>query len=87
VSREKNRVAVKLLKAVEFHQPDTTRTKTEHVENAIGVWDLGNGVLLAQVPLPAPDNEYEPDARFALSPNGRLLAVLKLGKLTLWRLP
>ncbi len=96
VSREGNRVAVRLFKTVQVHQPDSlnvldqengtwNKTKAEQLEDAIGVWDLSGGQLVAQVPVP-PGTDYEPNAEFALSPNGRLVAVLKQGTLTIWRL-
>jgi hypothetical protein len=97
VSREGNRVAVRLFKTIQVHQPDSmnredeltgtwNKTKSVQVDAAIAVWDLSGGQLVAQVPLP-PGKDYEPNAHFALSPNGHLLAVLKQGTLTVWRLP
>jgi hypothetical protein len=97
VSREANRVAVRLFKTIQVHLPASLnpedqakgtwdKTKTEQVEDAIGVWDLAGGQLVAQVPLP-PGADYEPNAHFGLSPNGHLLTTLKQGTLSVWRLP
>jgi hypothetical protein len=97
VSREGNRVAVRLFKSIQVHQPDSmnledqakgtwNKSKTVQVEDAIAVWDLSGGQLVAQVPLP-PGKDYEPNAQFALSPDARLLAILKRGTLSVWRLP
>jgi hypothetical protein len=97
VSREANRVAVRLFKTIQVRQPDSLsiedqvkgtwdKTRTVQVDDAIAVWDLSNGQLVAQVPVP-PGKDYEPNAQFALSPNGHLLTTLKLGTLTVWRLP
>jgi hypothetical protein len=97
VSREGNRVAVRLFKTIQVHQPDSmnpedelkgtwNKSKNVQVDAAVAVWDLSGGQLVAQVPLP-PGKDYEPNAHFALSPNGHLLTVLKQGTLTVWRLP
>jgi hypothetical protein len=97
VSRQGNRVAVRLFKTVQVHLPASLnpedqingtwdKTRTEQVEDAIAVWDLAGGNLVAQVPVP-PGADYEPNAQFTLSPNGRLLTVLKQGTLSVWRLP
>jgi hypothetical protein len=97
VSRQGNRVAVRLFKTIQVRQPDSMniedqrngtwdKLKTVQTEDAIGIWDLSGGQLVGQVPLP-PGTESEPNAQFALSPNGHLLAVLKQGTLTVRRLP
>jgi hypothetical protein len=97
VSRQASRVAVRVFKTVQVHQPASLnpqdqingtwdKTKTEQVEAAIAVWDLASGNPVAQVPVP-PGADYEPNAQFALSPDGRVMTVLKRGTLSVWRLP
>jgi hypothetical protein len=97
VSRDASRVAVRVFKTIKVQLPDSmsledqakgtwNKTKNVQVEDTVAIWDLAAGQLVAQVPLPGGEY-YEPNAQFALSPNGHLLTVLKHGTLTVWRLP
>jgi hypothetical protein len=99
LSRDGSRVALRLMKNVQQHGPDTmdptdirngtwNRTRTVHVEDSVGVWDVATGHLAAVVPLRGhTENRYlEPTAQIALSPDGKFLAVLEDGSLTLWTL-
>ena len=99
LSRDGSRVAVRLLRKAQYHEPDTmnpedirngtwNRTRTMTVENSVGIWDVANGRFVGEVPLLGrTENRYfEPDAQFALSPDGRMLAVLEDGVLTAWKI-
>jgi hypothetical protein len=99
LSRNGSRVALLLMRQAQYHQPDTMdpvdirngtwdQTKTMTVEDSVGIWDLADGHLVAEVPLLGHKQNrfFEPDAQFALSPDGKLLAVLEDGVVTAWKL-
>lgn len=99
LSRDGSRVAVLLFRDAKHHEPDTMnpediqngtwdRTKIVQVEDSVGVWDVADGRFVGEIPLLGhTENRYfEPEARIALSPDGKLLAVLEDGVLTVWKL-
>jgi hypothetical protein len=106
LSRDGNRVAVRLLRDVVYQEPvnwDRSRTpgkifqevqfrrpstRTVEIEDSIAVWEVASGRLLAQVPVQnvEGDRKFKMNSSFALSPDGRLLAVLQDGLLVLWKL-
>lgn len=98
LSRDGSRVAVRLLRNAQYHAPDSmnpedirngtwSRTRTMEVEDSVGIWDVANGRFVGEVPLLGhTENRYfEPESQFALSPDGRLLAVVEDGWLTVWK--
>jgi hypothetical protein len=99
LSRDGGRVAVALLKQFQYHldtmnptdiQNGTwNRLHTDSLEDSIGVWNVATGHLVAVVPLKGHTDHRSdmPYTQFALSPDGKLLAVLEDGVLTAWRLP
>lgn len=64
-------------------------TRTEDVEAGIEVLNIATGRLVGRVSIqePDPDLQYKAKASFALSPDGRLLAVLQDGVLVVTRIP
>ena len=99
LSQDGRRVAMRLFKEMQYHEPDTmnpedirngtwNRVKTVEVQASIGVWDVASGRLVGQAPLPAGDasNYTSANAQFGLSPDGRTLAVVQDGVLTVWRM-
>ena len=64
------------------------RVKTVEVDDGIAVWDVASGHLIGQVPIEGAEGDkyYKPKATFALSPDGKLLAVLQEGELAIWKM-
>jgi len=82
-------VAVKVLRPVEHRKPESLHSDTVEVEDQIAVWDVATGRLAGQAPIQADDSAsmfYKAGSAFALSPDGRLLAVLQDGLLVVWNL-
>ena len=99
LSRDGSRVALRLMRKAQYHHPDTmnpddirngtwNRTTTEKVEDSVGVWNVASGKLAGVIPLlgHTEGRFFEPNAQIALSPDGKLLAVLEDGMLTVWRM-
>jgi hypothetical protein len=99
LSRDGSRVAIALTKQFQYHldtmnptdiQNGTwNRLETEVLEDSIGVWDVATGHLVGVVPLKG-HTEHRMDTpytQFALSPDGKLLAVLEDGVVSAWKLP
>jgi len=89
LSRDGSRVAVKVLRPVEHRKPESLHSDTVEVEDQIAVWDVATGRLAGQAPIQADDSAsmfYKAGSAFALSPDGRLLAVLQDGLLVVWKL-
>ena len=99
LSRSGSRAAVRLLRQVQRQEPDTMnpedirngtwrRTSILKVEDSVAIWDVKTGRLVGQVSLKGKMESrfYEPNAQIALSPDGRLLAVLEEGVLTVWKI-
>jgi hypothetical protein len=97
LSRDGNRVALRLMRKAQYHHPDTmnpddirngtwNRTTTETVEDSVGVWEVASGKLVGAIPLLGHTGTrfFEPNAQIALSPDGKLLGVLEDGILTVW---
>jgi hypothetical protein len=75
----------KIFEQVQFARP---RTREVDVEDSITVWEVATGRLVGQAPVQreAGDGYFRPNSSFALSPDGRLLAVLQDGVLILWKM-
>ncbi len=75
----------KIIQEVQFTRP---RTRTIEVEDSIGVWDVATGRLVGMVPVQFDDEPryFKQNSSFALSPDGRLLAVLQDGLLVVWKM-
>jgi hypothetical protein len=99
LSRDGSRVALRLMRKAQYHHPDTmdpddirngtwNRTTTEKVEDSVGIWNVASGKLAGVIPLlgHTEGRFFEPNAQIALSPDGKLLAVLEDGMLTVWRM-
>ena len=99
LSRDGGRVAIALVKQFQYHLDTMNPTDirngtwdqlhTDSLEDSIGIWDVDTGHLVGVVPLKG-HTEHRSDTpytQFALSPDGKLLAVLEDGELTAWRLP
>jgi hypothetical protein len=108
LSRDGSRVAVRVLKRIEYRTPQKRqppewepdggqhsrdgltypRVKTVEVDDGVAVWDMVSGRLIGQVPVEGREGEkyYKPRSAFALSPDGKLLAVLQEGWLTIWKM-
>jgi hypothetical protein len=88
LSRDGKRVALRLMRNAEYRPPETTQTKAMPVEDSVGVWDVPSGQLIGVVPMlgHTENRFYDPNAQFALSSDGKLLAVLEDGVLTVWKL-
>lgn len=99
LSRDGSRVAAVLTREVIHHEPDSmnpidqrngtwNRQRKMEVEDMLAVWDVATGRLLGEVPLLGHTEAryFEPNAQYALSPDGRLLGVLEDGELTLWKM-
>jgi hypothetical protein len=109
LSRDASRVAVRVLRQVQYREPvrwdgsgapakafrevqfrpsQSRGERTIEVEDSIVVWDVASGRLLGQVQVQGPmeGRNFKANSSFALSPNGRLLAVLQDGLLIVWKL-
>ena len=90
LSRDGSRVAVRVLRPVQYQRLESMAQRTVEVEDQIAVWDVASGRLVGQVPVQAQgsvrDLYSKAKASFALSPDGRLLAVLQDGVLILWKM-
>ena len=64
------------------------RVRTVEVDDGVAVWDVVTGHLIGQVPIEGAEGDkyYKPKAAFALSPDGKLLAVLQEGELAIWKM-
>ena len=82
---EKNGSPAKTFEQVQFTRP---RTRTVEVEDSIAVWEVATGRLLGQAPVQSESGigYFRQNSSFALSPDGRLLAVLQDGILILWKM-
>jgi hypothetical protein len=78
-----------VLRRAQWNRFQRPTTRTDDVEVGIEVLDVASGRMVGQVKIqePDPDMEYKPGASFALSPDGRLLAVLQDGVLVVTRIP
>ena len=85
VNWDRSRTPGKIFHEVQFRRPGT---RTVEIEGSIAVWEAASGRLLAQVPVQnlEGDRKFKLNSSFALSPDGRLLAVLQDGLLVLWKL-
>ena len=85
VNWDRSRTPGKIFHEVQFRRPGT---RTVEIEGSIAVWEAASGRLLAQVPVQnlEGDRKFKLNSSFALSPDGRLLAVLQDGLLALWKL-
>jgi len=108
LSRDGSRIAVRVLKRIEYRTPQKRqppewepdggqhsrdgwtypRVKTVEVDDGFAVWDVASGRLIGQAPVEGSEGEkyYKPKSAFALSPDGKLLAVLQEGRLTIWKM-
>lgn len=99
LSRDGSCVAAVVTREVIHHEPDSMnpidqrngtwrKERKMDVEDTLGIWDVATGRLLGEVALLGHTEAryFEPSARFAMSPDGRLLAVLEDGELTLWKM-
>ena len=88
LSRDGSRVALRLMRTAQYQPPETIQTEPKTVEDSVGVWDVATGHLLSDVPLlgHTTDRFFNPISQIALSPDGKLLAVLEDGVLTVWRI-
>jgi hypothetical protein len=78
-----------VFRQVQFRPPGSPRVRTMEVEDSIAVWDVASGRLVGLVPVQGPleNEDFKGHASFALSPDGRLLAVLRQdGVLLLWKM-
>ena len=84
VNWDPSRTPGKIFQEVQFRRPGT---RTVEIEDSIAVWEVASGRLLAQVPVQnlEGDRKFKLNSSFALSPDGRLLAVLQDGLLVLWK--
>ena len=84
VNWDPSRTPGKIFQEVQFRRPGT---RTVEIEDSIAVWEVASGRLLAQVPVQnlEGDRKFKLNSSFALSPDGRLLAVLQDGFLVLWK--
>lgn len=95
LSRDGGRVAFEVVRKQQYHldsmDPVEIRNGTwnhlvtDSYPQAIGVWDVASGKAAAVVPLDG-QTFTESTAEFALSPDGRMLAVLQDGVLNVWKL-
>jgi hypothetical protein len=87
LSRDGSRVTIQLLRVAQYQPPETQETRPMQVEDSVGVWDVATGRLVGEVPLlgHTTDRFFNPDSKTAVSPDGKLLAVLEEGVLTVWR--
>jgi hypothetical protein len=78
----------KTFREVQFRPSQSRGERTLEVEDSIAVWDVANGRLVGQVPVQRSDDNpyFKMNSSFALSPDGRLLAVLQDGLLIVWRM-
>jgi WD40 repeat protein len=88
LSRDSSRVAFQLMRTAQYQPPETTQATPKPVEDSVGVWDLATGRLVGQVPLlgHTTDRFFSPDSQIALSPDGKMLAVLEDGVLSMWKI-
>jgi|GEM_PF-4914908 len=88
VRMERKPPTATLFRTVQFLRYGVPRSRTVMVDDTIDVRDVASGRLIARVPIQDPEGDlFQPYARFALGPHGRLLAIIEDGKLTLWQLP
>jgi hypothetical protein len=101
LSLDGKRIAVRLYRSVRHQGPTndtpqaiqngTWRGKVEmvNVEDSIGVWDAETGKMIGKVVLPGHTEfrHYDPEAQFALSPDGKILAIVEDTHATVWRVP
>ena len=88
VRMERKPPVTTLLRPVQFSRFGEPRTRIVMVDDTIDVRDVASGRLIARVPTQDPEGRFfQPYSQFALGPNGRLLAVIQDGNLTLWKLP
>jgi hypothetical protein len=87
LSRDGSRVGIQLMRVAQYQPPETIQTTPKTVEDSVGVWDVATGRLVAKVPLlgHTTDRFFNPDSQIAISPDGKLLAVLEDGMLSVWR--
>lgn len=85
VNWDGNGTPTNVFKLVQFSRP---RTRTVEVEDSIAVWEVATGRLVGHAPVQSePGGGYfKQNSSFALSPDGRLLAVLQDGLVILWRM-
>jgi hypothetical protein len=65
------------------------RIETIKIEDSIGVWDIETGKMVSRIVMPGHTEfrHYDPQAYFALSPDGKTLAIVEDTTATIWRLP
>ena len=85
VNWDENGSPAKIFKQVQFTRP---RTREVEVEESVAVWEVATGRLLGQAPVQSESGigYFRQNSSFALSPDGRLLAVLQDGILILWKM-
>ncbi len=99
LSRDGRRVAVLLMRNIKHQEPDSLnpidqqdgtyrKVTTEAVPDSIGIWEVATGKMVGNASLAGrvEDRYLTPNPQFALSQDGRLLAVVEEGALTLWRI-
>jgi len=85
VNWDEKRSPAKTFEQVQFTRPGTREVE---IEDSITVWEVATGRLVGQalVQRASEDGYFRQNSSFALSPDGRLLAVLQDGILILWRM-
>ncbi|MGO8790884.1 MAG: hypothetical protein ACLQVL_26365 [Terriglobia bacterium] len=85
VNWPENGSLAKTFEQVQFTRP---RTRTVEIEDSIAVWEVATGRLVGHAPVQREpgDGYFNQNSSFALSPDGRLLAVLQDGLLILWKI-
>ena len=99
MSRDRRRMAVLLMRKIKHQEPDSLnpidqqngtyrKVTTETVPDSIGIWEVSTGKMVGHASLAGrvEDRDLTPNPQFALSQDGRLLAVVEEGALTLWRI-
>ena len=99
LSRDGRRVAVLLMRNIKHQEPDSlnpldqqngtySKVTKESVPDSIGIWEVATGKMVGHASLAGrvEDRYLTPNPQFALSQDGRLLAVVEEGALTLWRI-
>ncbi len=87
LSHDGSRVAIQLMRVAQYQPPETIQTTPRKVEDSVGVWDVATGRLVGEVPMlgHTTNRFFNPVSQIAVSPDGKLLAVLEDGMLSVWR--